>query len=252
MWNTLQIGVVAILFVLTSGPAWAAEGKKKIDGAQAPAGKPEKSDAVVNKPPQNAAKPAGASAGKDFTAAEAKEIGGDESELNALARELGLSDAQKAEVAQEFDRYRARQLEIKSLPEKSPNEKLLKGPQRRQLRKDLETWVKAHVSPSQAQRFDAYSSKRETELYAEQVHNRVAKLDETVALTPAQESDIRAVYQTRLREVHNAADALYAAPAAQRPALEKELEAKREALKSTVQGLLRPEQLEKYQNLEDS
>lgn len=187
-------------------------------------------------------------------AAEEKEAGGDETELNTLTQELGLSDAQRKEIQKEFEKYRARLSEIRALPDKSPNEKLLKGPKRRALRADLVKWIAAHVSPGQAQKLDAYEKKRTKDLYDEQVNNRVARLTEAVHLNENQREKVRSIYDAELRGVHNAADALYAAsqksgtPAAD---LEKQLESKREALKKAIEGVLKPDQLTLYKKMDD-
>ncbi|MDZ4861020.1 MAG: hypothetical protein SGI88_18775 [Candidatus Hydrogenedentes bacterium] len=262
-----RMGVLAIVISFGAAPlAWAGEGKKegrkdKQEAASAaPAGdaaakepkadkadKPDKADKVEKKPDGTKA-----SAGKTLSEAEEKEVGGDENELNILARELALSDAQKSEVGKEFERYRAKQLELNASPEKSPNEKLLKGPQRRALRAGLDKWIKGHVSPGQAQKYEAYANKRKKELYDEQVNNRVAKMAESLKLGGNEQSRLRTVYDTNLRDVQNAADALYAAPADKKPELEEQLEEKRAKMKSTVEGLLKPEQLETYRKLEDS
>jgi hypothetical protein len=186
--------------------------------------------------------------------AEAKEAGGDESELETLTQTLGLSDTQKKEVAKEFEKYRSRLATIKGLPESTSNEKLLKGPQRRALRDDLAKWVTGHVSPAQAQKFEAYEKKRRRDLYDEHVNNRVAKLTEAVGLNEAQQGKARTIYNVQLGGIQNAADELYAAtqkagtPTA---ALEKALEDKREAMKNAIQGVLKPEQLEQYKKMDD-
>lgn len=185
---------------------------------------------------------------------EAKEAGGDESELGTLAQTLGLSDAQKQEIGKEFEKYRARLLEIKGLPDNSPNEKLLKGPQRRALREDLAKWVSTHVSPGQAQKFEAYEKKRRRDLYDEQVNNRVTKLTEAANLNASQQDKVRTIYNVQLGGIQNAADALYTATKksdASAASLEKALEDKREGMKRAVEGVLRPEQLEKYKGMDD-
>lgn len=187
-------------------------------------------------------------------AAEEKEAGGDETELNTLTQELGLSDAQRKEIEKEFEKYRARLSEIRSLPDKSPNEKLLKGPKRRALRADLVKWIAAHVSPGQSQKLDAYEKKRAKDLYDEQVNNRVARLTEAVHLNENQREKVRSIYDTELRGVHNAADALYAASQKSGSSvadLEKQLESKRESMKKAIDGVLKPDQLELYKKMDD-
>lgn len=186
-------------------------------------------------------------------AADEKESGGDESELSALVQTLGLSDAQKKEIGKEFERYQARLAEIKALPDKSPNEKLLKGPQRRALRADLAKWISAHVSPGQAQKFEAYESKRKRDLFDEHVNNRTAKLTEAVGLNENQQAKVRSIYNVQLGGIQNAADALYEATrkGGASPDLEKALEDKRDAMKRAVEGVLRPDQVEKYKKMDD-
>lgn len=219
------------------------------------ANKAEKAAAKEDRKAEKAANKAeNESAKAEREAFEAKEAGGDESELAALVQTLGLGDSQKQEIGKEFEKYRARLLEIKGLPDNSPNEKLLKGPQRRALREDLVKWVSTHVSPGQSQKMAAYEKKRARGLYDEHVNNRVTKLTEAINLNASQQDKVRTIYNIQLGGIQNAADALYAAskksgtPTAD---LEKALEDKRESMKRAVEGVLRPDQLEKYKDIDD-
>lgn len=252
--------------------AGAAEGKDKKERPGAAAGNAEEStpaEGADAEAPEAKVKKKGkdSAAGEDSKgrnesadakarreAEEAKEAGGDESELNTLAQVLGLSDTQKKEVEKEFERYRARLAQIKALPDKSPNEKLLRGPQRRAFREDLAKWISAHVSPGQAQKFEAYEKKRRRELYDEHVTNRVTKLTEEVGLNVSQQENARTIYNVQLGGIQKAADDLYAAsrkagaPVAE---LEKALETKRDAMKKAIEGVLKPEQREKYKDVDE-
>lgn len=219
------------------------------------ANKAEKAAAKDERKAEKAANKAESEAAKaEREAFEAKEAGGDESELATLSQTLGLGDAQKQEIGKEFEKYRARLLAIKGLPDSSPNEKLLKGPQRRALREDLVKWISTHVSPGQAQKLEAYEKKRRRDLFDEHVNNRVTKLTEAVNLNASQQDKVRTIYNVQLGGIQNAADALYAATkksGGSAADLEKALEDKREAMKRAVEVVLRPEQLEKYKGMDD-
>ena len=270
----MRIAAIGIAIVLAFTCAHAGEGKGKKKDKQDPAtsqesasvAQPEKSkDKEGNKAERAAARDErkadkaadraeNEAAKAEREAFEAKEAGGDESELATLVQTLGLSDSQKHEIGKEFEKYRARLLEIKGLPDSSPNEKLLKGPQRRALREDLAKWVSTHVSPGQAQKFEAYEKKRRRDLYDEHVNNRVTKLSQAVNLNDSQQAKIRTIYSVQLGGIQNAADALYAATKKSGTAvadLEKALEEKREGMKRAIEGVLRPEQLEKYKGMDD-
>ena len=213
----------------------------------------DKSD-KKDKSEKESAKAESSTAKAERDAAEAKEAGGDESELGTLAQQLGLSDTQKDEIGKEFERYRARLAQIKALPDKSPNEKLLKGPQRRALRDDLAKWVTAHVSPGQAQKFDAYEKKRTKDLFDEHVNSRVTKLTDKLHLNDNQQAKVREIYDAQLRGVQNAADEMYTASrktGASVGDIEKSLEARRDAMKKAIEGVLKPEQIEQYKKMED-
>ncbi len=270
----MRIAWICLALVLACTLVHAGEGKEKKKDQQNSAApqattsdaQPEKAkDKEANKAEKAAAKEErkaekaankaeNESAKAEREAFEAKEAGGDESELATLAQLLGLSDTQKQEIGKEYEKYRARSLEIKGLPGNSPNEKLLKGPQRRALREDLVKWVSMHVSPGQAQKFEAYEKKRARDLYDEHVSNRVTKLTRDVDLNESQQAKLRTIYNVQLGGIQNAADALYAAskkggaPVAD---IEKALEDKRESMKRAVEGVLRPDQLEKYKDIDD-
>jgi len=249
---------VVLMAVVCAGAGELKEKKKEKhagpDEVSAPAAAPSAEGASNDKPGKNKKGDAVTEERRaQRDAAEEPEAGGDESELNTLAQTLGLSDAQKQEIGKEFERYRARLSEIKALPDKSPNEKLLKGPQRRALREDLAKWVAAHVSPGQAQKFAAYESKRKRDLFDEHVNNRTAKLTEALGLNEGQQAKVRSIYNVQLGGTQNAADALYAATrkGGSSPDLEKALEDKRDAMKKAIEGVLRPDQIEKYKKMDD-
>ena len=269
----MRLAWVGISLVLVCAIAGAGEGKEKKkdkqnnaasaagDTLQAEkdtdkaANKAEKAAAKEERKAEKAANKAENEAAKaEREAIEAKEAGGDESELATVAQLLSLSDTQKKEIGKEFEKYRSRLLEIKGLPDSTPNERLLKGPQRRALREDLVKWVSAHVSPGQAQKFEAYEKKRTRDLYEEHVTNRVTKLTQAANLNENQQAKVRTIYNVQLGGIQNAADALYAASqkaGASVADLEKSLEDKRESMKRAVEGVLRPEQLEKYKGMDD-
>ncbi|NUM53792.1 MAG: hypothetical protein HUU46_09135 [Candidatus Hydrogenedentes bacterium] len=270
-----MLGLLALCISVAVGSVNAAEGKEKKEkrgaasaGSAAEGASPvteadtkdtkgkkknkDESDAADSGESKTKSESAEAKARRELL--EAKESGGDESELNSLVQVLGLSDTQKNEIEKEFERYRARLAEIKALPDKSPNEKLLRGPQRRALREDLAKWITAHVSPGQAQKFEAYEKKRRRDLYDEHVTNRVTKLTEDVGLNTAQQEKVRTIYNVQLGGIQNAADELYAASrkaGASAAELEKALEAKRDAMKKAIEGVLKPDQLEKYKSVEE-
>jgi hypothetical protein len=246
-------GAAADASSATQGPATDGKGTSKDKSGSEEKAKDKKDRKDAKDADANGDKSGSDSAKAEREAAEAKEAGGDESELTTLTQTLGLSDQQKKEIGKEFEKYRARLAEIKGLPDKSPNEKLLKGPQRRALREDLAKWIKGNVSPGQAQKLDAYEKKRTKDLFDEHVNNRVANLTEALHLNENQQSKVREIYDVQLRGVQNAADELYAASqkaGASVGDLEKALEAKRDAMKKAIEGVLKPDQVELYKKMD--
>jgi len=191
---------------------------------------------------------------------EAKEAGGDEAELDQLVRLLGLTPMQRREFSIEFARYQERLLDIKAMPNSSTTDRMLKGPRRRALRADLDSWIKSRLLRPQISRYESYLSRRSKELYDEQVTNRVEKVTREYSLGPRQRYRARVIYNDQLKAMHAAADALYAALRERpetpqlkekRAKLERELDATRERLKSDIAELLRPDQRDSYKKKED-
>ena len=249
--------LLAAVGLIVNSNAWAkGEGKGKGQDKDVAAAAPTAADASSK---DKAERKAEREKKKEDTAAAraaeaAREAGGDESELNTLATELNLSDQQKKEVGKEFEKYRAKLTEINALPDGSAKEKLFKGPQRRALREDLDKWIKGNISPAQAQKYEAYAKKREKDLFDEHLDKRLSRMNEALHLNDNQQAKLRTIYGEQLRGIQDAADALYAASkkaGAATADLEKQLESKRDALKTMVEGVLKPEQIDLFKKMDD-
>lgn len=169
--------------------------------------------------------------------------------LQRLADELGLSDAQRAQVREIFDaRREARQ----NLRAQSEGRRGANREERQAIREAFRQQMQEVLTPEQAERFRALREARRAERgerrgarHAE----RFARMSERLGLSEAQQQAMREAFEAR-REASEAlrAEAREAGPSEQR---HQERQAIREAFRAQVREILTPEQLEQFREMRE-